>query len=66
VDEQDHLHGSSLLFVWKASGYELVEQTGDPPAVGSEVELDGERLAVTKVAPSPLPGDRRLCAYLVQ
>ncbi|HKT44830.1 MAG TPA: hypothetical protein VJQ85_08510 [Gaiellaceae bacterium] len=53
-----------LLFVWKPSGYELREEAGDPPAVGSEVEQDGERLRVTKVAPSPLPGDKRECAYL--
>ena len=54
-----------LLFVWRPSGYELREQPGDAPAVGSEVEHDGERLRVTKVAPSPLPGDKRACAYLV-
>jgi len=55
-----------LLFVWKPSGYELVEQQGDAPAVGAEVELDGSTLRVTKVGPSPLPGDRRSCAYLVR
>lgn len=55
-----------LLFVWRTSGYELREEGGDPPAVGSEVEQDGERLRVTKVAPSPLPGDKRACAYLVR
>jgi hypothetical protein len=55
-----------LLFVWRPSGYELREEPGDAPAVGSEVERDGEHLRVTKVAPSPLPGDRRECAYLVQ
>jgi hypothetical protein len=53
-----------LLFVWKPSGYELVEQEGDPPAVGSQVEVDGKQLRVTKLAPSPLPGDGRVCAYL--
>ena len=53
-----------LLFVWKPSGYELVERAGDPPAVGAQVEVDGEQLQVTKLAPSPLPGDRRVCAYL--
>ncbi len=52
-----------LLFVWTPSGYELVEQPGDPPDVGSEIEVEGRRLRVTKVAPSPLPGDRRVCAY---
>jgi hypothetical protein len=53
-----------LLFVWKPSGYELREVDGDVPSVGSEVDQDGERLRVTKVAPSPLPGDPRPCAYL--
>ena len=53
-----------LLFVWKTSGYELREQDGDAPAVGSEVETDGQTLLVTQVGPSPLPGDTRQCAYL--
>ena len=53
-----------LLFVWKTSGYELREQDGDVPAVGSEVETDGKTLLVTKVGPSPLPHDKRHCAYL--
>ena len=53
-----------LLFVSKPSGYELRERDGEPPAVGAEVE-DGElRLRVSKIAPSPLPGDERPCAYL--
>ncbi len=54
-----------LLFVWKPSGYELREQDGDVPAVGAEVEQDGKMLYVTKIAPSPLPGDKRQCAYLL-
>lgn len=54
-----------LLFVWKTSGYELREEAGDVPALGAEVEADGKRMRVTKVAPSPLPGDKRACAYLV-
>jgi hypothetical protein len=53
-----------LLFVWKTSGYELVEQHGDPPAVGASVEVEGRQLRVAKLGPSPLPGDRRVCAYL--
>jgi hypothetical protein len=55
---------SHLLFVWKTTGYELREREGDVPAVGAEVEQDGETMRVTKVAPSPLPGDTRPCAYL--
>ena len=55
-----------LLFVWKPSGYELREQEGEPPALGTEVEEDGQTLRVTKLAPSPLPGDQRPCAYLLR
>jgi hypothetical protein len=55
-----------LLFVWKPSGYELREADGDVPAVGADVEADGTTMRVTKVAPSPLPGDKRACAYLVR
>jgi hypothetical protein len=53
-----------LLFVWKPSGYELREEQGEPPAVGSEVEADNGKLRVTKIAPSPLPNDSRQCVYL--
>jgi hypothetical protein len=53
-----------LLFVWKTSGYELREADGDVPALGSTVETDGKTLVVTKVGPSPLPHDKRQCAYL--
>jgi hypothetical protein len=55
-----------VLFVTAPHGYELVEREGDAPAVGAEVELEGEsrRLVVTKVGPSPLPGDERRCAYV--
>ena len=53
-----------LVFIWKPSGYELREESGSPPDVGSEIEADGARLRVTKVAPSPLPNDMRPCAYV--
>jgi hypothetical protein len=53
-----------LLFVWKPTGYELREADGEVPGVGAEVEQDDQKLSVTKVAPSPLPGDERLCVYL--
>jgi hypothetical protein len=56
--------GTYLLFVWKPSGYELREAEGEVPAVGAEVEQDEQKLRVSKVAPSPLPGDSRPCAYL--
>ena len=56
--------GKYLLFVWKPSGYELHEAEGEVPSVGSEVEADDQTQFVTKVAPSPLPNDTRLCVYL--
>ena len=54
-----------LLFVWKPSGYELVERDGDPPGVGETIDVEGRAQRVTKAGPSPLPGDRRPCAYLI-
>ena len=57
--------GQHLLFVSKPTGYELRERDGEVPEVGAEVEEEEGRLRVMKVAPSPLPGDARRCAYLV-
>jgi hypothetical protein len=53
-----------LLFVWKPTGYELREQGGEVPAVGSRVEVDESRMEVNRISPSPLPGDHRKCVYL--
>jgi hypothetical protein len=52
-----------LLFVSKPTGYELREREGDLPAVGDAIEEEDGRMRVAKVAPSPLPGDSRRCAY---
>ena len=53
-----------LVFVWKPTGYELREREGEVPAVGSVVDEEEGRMLVTRVGPSPLPGDDRRCAYL--
>ena len=53
-----------VVFVWKTSGYELHEREGEPPRVGDTVDENGARLVVTKIGPSPLPGDHRRCIYL--
>ncbi len=52
-----------VLFVWSTSGWELRDRDGEPPAVGDRVDEDGRELVVTKLGPSPLPGDGRRCAY---
>ena len=62
-DETDDQPGH-VLFVWTPSGYELLTRAGEPPPVGSEVGVSGGLRVVTKIGPSPLPGDRRLCAFL--
>jgi hypothetical protein len=53
-----------LLFISKPTGYELREFQGELPGVGEEIQEDGTRLRVSKIGRSPLPGDRRRCAYL--
>jgi hypothetical protein len=63
TDPAQNSERAYLLFVWKASGYELRERKGEPPAVGDEVEDEDVRLRVLKVGASPLPGDSRPCAY---
>ena len=55
---------SYLLFISKPSGYELQEREGDLPGLGAEIQQDGKTMRVAKVAPSPLPGDKRKCVYL--
>jgi hypothetical protein len=55
-----------LLFVSTSHGYQLLERQGRAPAAFEYVsvpEHDG-MFRVTKLATSPLPNDRRVCAYL--
>jgi hypothetical protein len=57
--------GGYLVFRWSTAGYTLEERPGDPPAAGEQVEDGDKRFRVAKMAPSPLPGDRRICVYLL-
>ena len=52
-----------LLYIAR-DGWRLVEHDGPVPPVDSSVDVDGEALVVTRIGRSPLPGDRRACAYL--
>jgi hypothetical protein len=56
-----------LLFVPTYQGYLLMQRSGSAPALGEVLELPdtpGVRLVVAKLALSPLPQDKRVCAYL--
>jgi hypothetical protein len=64
VDDSQPSESGYLAFVWTPSGYELRERSGEPPALGAEVEEDGRTLVVSKVGASPLPGNDRPCVYL--
>ena len=59
---------SHLLFVSTSRGYALVEHDGPPPAAFRDVTVPGYEglFRVVKLATSPLPNDRRVCAYLQQ
>ncbi len=63
-DEADVSGPGYVLFVWSPSGYALLSRSGEPPTIGSEVGISGGSRVVTKIGPSPLPGDPRPCAYL--
>ncbi len=54
-----------LVFV-PSDRYRLVEIEVAALARGERFEHDGEEFVVSRTAPSPLPGDRRRCAYLVR
>jgi predicted RNase H-like nuclease (RuvC/YqgF family) len=46
--------------------YRLLEVERTGVASGDAFELEGEEYVVARTGPSPLPGDRRRCAYLVR
>jgi hypothetical protein len=67
VADSELAPGDHLLFVATPAGYILREGDGAPPETGRELEsadLPAGRFLVTKVGRSPLPADRRRCAYL--
>ena len=56
-----------VVFVSGPSSYGLLLREGRVPEMGSEIVLNDSaegRYRVSKVGPSPLPGDRRRCAFL--
>lgn len=54
-----------LLFVQQSERYAIVDGEGAAPPVGADLELEGTSYRVWKLGRSPLPADRRLCAFLL-
>jgi hypothetical protein len=52
-----------LVFL-SSERYRLLEAEGPAPAAGAVLELEGDRFLVVRVGASPLPGDRRRCAFV--
>jgi hypothetical protein len=55
-----------IAFVPSPEGYGLLPQLGAPPQRGGVLQLDEGAFVVIRLGPSPLPGDRRRCAFLEQ
>jgi len=62
---REHI-GGHVLFVASTAGYRLLDRDGVPPARGDALVLDGAGAVavVLRLGPSPLPGDRRRCAFV--
>jgi hypothetical protein len=54
-----------VLFVQQEERYAIVDGEGVAPPVGADLELEGAPFRVWKLGRSPLPADRRLCAFLL-
>ncbi len=53
-----------VAFVPSPDGYRLLRRDGLPPGRGAVLELEGGTFVVLRLGPSPLPGDRRRCAFV--
>ncbi len=62
--EVAEVKGGWIAFVSSPAGYRIVERDGPAPARGDARQLEGGSHRVLLVGPSPLPGDRRRCAYV--
>jgi DNA repair exonuclease SbcCD ATPase subunit len=44
--------------------YRLVERDDGPPSIGTEMRIEEETFRIVRLGSSPLPNDRRRCAFL--
>ena len=61
---QEQVPEGHVLFFGAPAGYRLAERGGASPPRGDELQWEGARYRVLRLGPSPLPGDRRRCAFL--
>ena len=60
--EPERVETEHVLFAG-GERYRLVERDGPAPEPGTTAEVDGELFVIARLGASPLPGDRRRCAY---
>lgn len=65
TDDESPEAEPELLFV-PGAAYRLLNAGPEEVAPGSTLEIDGDDYVVARIGRSPLPGDRRRCAYLVR
>jgi hypothetical protein len=58
--------GAVSLALVPGARYRLAETEATVSRAGDSLEIDGVEYVVLRIGPSPLPGDRRRCAYLVE
>jgi DNA repair exonuclease SbcCD ATPase subunit len=54
-----------VLVVGQPAGYRLVVSDDPCPRVGDKVDVEGRPFVTARVGHSPLPGDKRPCAFLL-
>lgn len=65
AERDDDASAVELAFV-PGTRYHLVELEPTPLSRGVSLDVEAETFVVTRIGRSPLPGDRRRCAYLVR
>lgn len=56
--------GAAHVLFLPGESYRLVGRDGPVPEAGVRIEVEGQAYRVNRVGASPLPGDRRRCAFL--
>jgi hypothetical protein len=64
-DEPDAAETAALLAFVPGARYRLVELDNVSAAPGETIVIEGEDYVIARTGISPLPGDRRRCAYLL-